>query len=224
MTKTNYYNAPNPKKNLIWTILSILGSLVWIFLLILIFLRLFVFQQVQVDGASMNPSYANNDILMVNQVDKNFVRGQVVAVFANKEFANKVANEMNPIEAYMARWDCSPTKCNAKFYLKRIVGLPGEDIEISKGLVTIYNKQNPDGFVLQEDYIPQSSIDSETARGYILPRTRISTDAYYVLGDNRSNSSDSRVFGAFPKYALFGHETFRVFPNPHIFKLPAYNE
>jgi signal peptidase I len=219
-----------PNSNWFFALLGILGNILWIGILAVLLLRIFVYQQVQVDGLSMFPNYDNKQYLLVNQLDKTFRRGQVVAVFANRDFAEKVAFEMNPIQAYLARFDCtSPASrtedgCRAKFYLKRIVGLPGEEIEIVGGNVVIYNTSYPEGTLITEDYLPQSTVLSENSRNFYYPRTKIPNDEYFVMGDNRSNSMDSRKVGSFPYFSIFGQENFRILPidSFHVFEIPTY--
>lgn len=213
-------------------ILGIVGNTLWMLVLVVLILRIFVYQQVQVEGLSMFPNYDNKQYLLVNQIDKTFKRGQVVAVFANRDFAEEVAYKMNPIQAYLARFDCKEPKpgvtseesCKAKFYLKRIIGLPGEEIEIIGGNVIIYNDQYPKGVVLEENYIPQTTVAQEYNRNYYFPKTKIPTEEYFVMGDNRSNSMDSRIVGTFPNYSIFGQENFRILPFDtfHLFKVPEY--
>ena len=220
----------NLKPNPILKALGIIGNSIWILIIMVLFLRI-VYQQVQVDGLSMYPNYDDKQYLLVNQFDKNYRRGQVVALFAHRNFANEVANKMNPIQSYIARFDCQNPRsqleesCKAKFYLKRIVGLPNEEIEIIGGSVIIYNKDYPQGTLLVEDYIPSTTIKSEDDRNYYLPRTKIADKEYFAMGDNRSNSMDSRIVGTFADYSIFGQENFRIIPTSsfHIFNIPEYN-
>jgi signal peptidase I len=228
-------NINSPKINLsrfnpILTVLYVLSNMFWLVLLIALVLRIFVFQQVQVDGKSMFPNYDDKQYLLVNQIDKNFQRGQVVAAYAYRNFADEVTHRMNPINSYFARFSCdnpagrTEADCKAKFYLKRIVGLSGEEIEIIGGTVIIYNSQYPDGKILEESYISDSVKKTEESRNFYLPRTKIPAGDFFLMGDNRSNSYDSRAIGTFADFAIFGKETFRVYPFDtfHNFDLPEY--
>jgi signal peptidase I len=197
--------------NLAGLILTVLGNLIVITLLSIFLIKIFVLQQVEVDGLSMFPNYNDRDFLLMNTIDKNLPRGQVVALYSNDKFAYKATHEMNPFDAYFARLDCkSPNDCNAKFFLKRIVGLPGEEIEVANGDVIIYNKENPTGSVLKEDYIPQSTKDSMKKTNYHFAKTAIPEGKFFVMGDNRTNSTDSRVIGSIADYAIFGKQVVRV--------------
>jgi signal peptidase I len=194
----------------VWSFaLTLLGNLILISALSILILKLFVFQQVEVDGLSMYPNFNDHDYLLMNSIDKNFGRGQVVALYANDKFAYRATHELNPYDSYMARFDCG-NPCNAKFFLKRIVGLPGEEIEVANGDVIIYNKENPSGAVLKEDYIPQSTKDSMKRTNYHFAKTRVPDGKFFVMGDNRTNSTDSRVIGAIADYAIFGKQVVRL--------------
>jgi signal peptidase I len=200
------------KKISYFDIISNFFLLVLCFLLIL---KIFVYQQVNVDGLSMYPNYNDKDLLVMNLVDKNFQRGQVMAVYANDEFAKKVT-QMNPLESYLAKFDCQNpndvNNCNAVFYLKRIIGLPNEEVEIIGRNVIIYNQEYPNGTVLKEDYIPETNKQKmdKYYQYYYFPRTKIPANHYFVMGDNRTNSKDSRAIGPIADYAMFGQESFRV--------------
>ncbi len=228
MTHSDSATLKNLRPNPFFTFLEVIGNLFWILILLIIILRVFVYQQVQVDGLSMFPNYTDKEYLLMNQLDKNFHRGQVVAVFAHRKFANEVAHKMNPIQGYLARFDCNnpqsrqEEECHAKFYLKRIIGLPGEEIEIVGGNVVIYNKENPQGTVLVESYIPKTTFEQEETRSYYLPKTKIPEKEYFLMGDNRSNSMDSRAVGTFADYAIFGQENFRITPSIKTFDIPTY--
>jgi signal peptidase I len=188
---------------------SYLLSFSWIVLIVLLFLKFFVYQQVTVIGESMEPGYQTNQLLLVDQINKNFKRGQVVAVYEDKDVA-KTADY----------W----TRFKTRFYLKRVIGLPGEEIEMAGDKVIIYNSQYPDGRVLSEDYVADSVKNKEETQGYYFPKTKIADGNYFAMGDNRINSLDSREKGTFPEYSLFGQETLRFWPlsDAGLFSLPKY--
>jgi signal peptidase I len=198
--------AKAKKRFSIWGfVLTFLGNFILISALAILILKLFVFQQVEVDGLSMLPNFNDRDYLMMNSIDKNFERGNVVALYSNDKFAYKSTHDINPYDAYMARFDST-----AKFFLKRIIGLPGEEIEVANGDVIIYNKENPAGVVLKEDYIPQNIKDSMRRVNYHFAKTRVPEGKFFVMGDNRTNSTDSRVIGAVADYAIFGKQVVRI--------------
>ncbi len=97
-------------------------------------------------------------------------------------------------------------------YIKRIIGLPGERIMIENNHITIFNDENPAGFTLDEDYLPDTI---KTEGGSILPEgqeTVIPYDNYFVMGDNRGRSSDSRSWGTVPEKDLIGKVIIRYWP------------
>jgi signal peptidase I len=192
------------------TILSIAFNILCIALIAIFVLKLVVYQQVVVDGKSSYPNYDDDQMLLINQIDKNFERGQVVAVYADKEVA-KNANYF--------------TRFNAKFYLKRVIGLPGEEIEIVGGAVIIYNRDNPTGAVLNESYVLDSAKAQQNNAKEVITRRKILFGEYFLMGDNRPCSADSRSFGTFSSFAIFGKENFRLTPISefHIFALPEVN-
>ncbi|MEI8337979.1 MAG: signal peptidase I [bacterium] len=93
-------------------------------------------------------------------------------------------------------------------YIKRVVGLPGETVKVENNTVTITNKENPNGFVLAEKYISSERNSSTT--------TVLGPNQYFVMGDNREVSSDSRVWGALNKDAITGRVLTRLFPIPEL--------
>jgi signal peptidase I len=197
------------RKEIRINLLDILSTIFWIILVAVFFLKLVVFQQVTVVGKSMMPSYQDGETLLVNQIDKNFRRGQVVAIYKDNDVAKNAD--------YFTRF-------HAIFYLKRIIGLPGEEIEMYKDKVIIYNQQNPEGVILEEDYIGESVREAYREENYHFPRYKIPQNQYFLLGDNRNNSTDSRLLGSSPDYAIFGQESVRFWPptRTDIFQLPEY--
>jgi len=91
-----------------------------------------------------------------------------------------------------------------KSFIKRVIGLPGEKITISDGQVTITNIEYPEGFVLEEPYVKLSKSDSSD---YIL-----GAGEYFVLGDNRPSSADSRIWGPVPEKNIVGRPIVRFYP------------
>ena len=144
--------------------LSIVGK--WIFKIAVVCLLAFVAvwyfgQQVSTVGDSMNPVLSNGDVVLVNRIVYNTTtpkRGDII-VFKPK------GNE------------------NAHYYIKRIIGLPGETVEIMENHIYI------DGEKLEEDY-ETTDIDDV---GIVNEKIQLDGDEYFVLGDNRKSSEDSRI-------------------------------
>ncbi len=186
---------------------DIFWSIFWVLLLIILVVRFVVYQQVTVVGPSMEPSYHTDELLLVDQVNKtNLSRGQVVAVYEDKNVA-KTAN-------YLTRFAST-----TRFFLKRVIGLPGEEIEMVGHQVIIYNSDYPEGVVLKEDYVSDTNKSREDQAKYYFKRTKIADNNYFLLGDNRTNSTDSRILGAFPDYSIFGKEALRFWPITTLEKL-----
>jgi signal peptidase I len=81
----------------------------------------------------------------------------------------------------------NPPFADGTYYIKRIIGLPGETIEIKDNIVSIKNKENPGGFILEEKYVSSSRAD--------VVNITLGQKEYFVMGDNRGASSDSRNWG-----------------------------
>jgi len=147
------------------------------------FVRYFLFKPFYVKGASMEPNFFDKEYLIIDELSYRLrapERGEVV-VFKYPE---------NPKE----------------YFLKRIIGLPGERVKVAEGQITVYNQEHPEGVVLNEPYLPK---DLLTIGERI---TVLSEDQYFVLGDNRPNSFDSRRFGAVDKSLVVGRVFFRGWP------------
>lgn len=204
-----------PKKSVFINVLSWFWTISFGIIMILLILKFVVFQQVNVVGPSMQPNYYTGDLLFVNQIDKNFHRGQVVAVYEDRNVAKSAD--------YFTRFQ-------AKFYLKRIIALPNEEVEILGDKVIIYNQENPNGAILEEKYMGAEIIRQEkencqnNLNSCYFAKIKIPNNEYFLLGDNRVQSSDSRALGPFPDYSLFGQETLRFWPfdRKEIFNLPDY--
>ncbi len=91
--------------------------------------------------------------------------------------------------------------------IKRLVGLPGETVHIDGNTVRITSPQNPEGFVLSEPYL-----DARNLGGPVREVTELREGEYFVLGDNRLVSSDSRVWGVLPQKDIVGRVFVRLYP------------
>src|SRR3989344_539573 len=133
---------------------------------IIIPVRWFLFQPFVVTGDSMRPTFHDGNYLIIDELTYRFrepARGEVVVM----------------------RFPRDPSQ----YFIKRIVGLPGEHIVIKEGRVTIHNGEHPEGLTLEEPYLASQSI----THGNI--ERKLASDEFFVLGDNRLSSSDSRVWG-----------------------------
>ncbi len=160
-----------------------LVQVVAISLAIIIPVRYFLVQPFYVKGASMEPSFFDHEYLIIDELTYRFhtpERGDIV-VF---------------------RYPNDPSQ----FFIKRVIGLPGETVEIAGGQVKIYNDEHPNGAVLNESkYLDQDY--TATTRTVTLK-----SNEYFVLGDNRIASLDSRYFGPVPRANIVGRVWLRGWP------------
>ena len=162
-------------------LLKDLFTLVLLIVVVVIPIRVFIVSPFVVDGASMHPTFENLDYLVIDEFLYNFkapARGEVV-VF---------------------RYPDNPSI----FYIKRIIGLPGETVSINHGIVTIIGITG-EKITLNEPYIVNEDA-TYTKDVSLLP------NEYFVMGDNRPNSSDSRVWGPLPKKDIIGRVDLQLLP------------
>lgn len=139
---------------------------------------LFLYQPVRVEGTSMMPRLENHDRLFINKFVYRFEaidRGDVV-VF---------------------HYPLDPTKS----YIKRVIGLPGDRVQIVHGHVWVNGNQ------LREPYVPAKYRDNDSMAVVTVP-----PDCYFVMGDHRSISSDSRAFGPVERSLIYGKAEFIYWP------------
>jgi signal peptidase I len=183
------------------------GAFVWdlvkilvIALIIIIPFRMFVAEPFVVSGDSMLPNFHNNDYLIVNRltyVTGNPQRGDVIVL----------------------RFPKDPSQ----FFIKRVIGLPGDKVcfapncQGQDGHVYIFNSQYPQGLELKEPYLTEPTYGESMA-------APLGSDEYFVLGDNRTASSDSRVWGILPRDLIIGKVWLKVFPFSDFgfFHMPSY--
>jgi predicted RNA-binding protein with TRAM domain len=94
-------------------------------------------------------------------------------------------------------------------------GLPGETVEINNNAVTVFNQDHPNGLNLEEPYITAASTSEET-KTY-----ELGNDEYFVLGDNRQSSADSRTWGPLPARFLIGHAFLQLLPPEDVSVAPG---
>ncbi len=159
-------------------------------IVIVIPIRLFVAQPFVVEGDSMHPTFESGDYLIVDQLSYRLAdpkRGDVV-VF---------------------RYPNNPSV----FYIKRIIGLPGETVHIDRGATTI-TKTDGTEITLDESYV----VAEDATYTRELP---LGPDQFFVMGDNRPRSSDSRTWGALPREDLMGRAYIRLLPAGSFGVLPG---
>ena len=168
--------------------------------LIIIPIRTFIFQPFFVQGNSMEPSFSDGEYLIINELG---YKKTVVAAGEKEFFSVEPFKDLNRGDPVVFRYPRNPRQ----FFIKRIVGLPGERIVIRGGNVRIYNDEHPEGFVLEEkSYLP-NHIETKGDKEF-----QLGENDYIVLGDNRSHSSDSRTWGALPGEFIIGKVLLRAWP------------
>lgn len=162
-----------------------------------ILVYIFLFQPHQVKGSSMFPNFHDGEYILTDKISYRFgipQRGNVIVFKAPKN------EEID--------------------YIKRIIGLPGDQVKVENESVFI------NGVKLEEKYLPS---DYVTSAGSFMPEgvpATVPENSYFVLGDNRSHSSDSREWGFVTRKEIIGKAFFRYWPIPDIgvISYPSYNE
>lgn len=165
-------------------LLKDLFTLALLIVIVVLPLRAFVISPFVVDGESMHPTFENLDYLIIDELTYRFsapARGDVI-VF---------------------RYPLNPSV----FYIKRVIGLPGETVSINHGVVSI---KETDGisFTLSEPYVAAEDATYTNS-------VTLGSGEYFVMGDNRPNSSDSRVWGPLPRQDIVGRVLLRLLPLSH---------
>ncbi|MFH1780817.1 MAG: signal peptidase I [Candidatus Nealsonbacteria bacterium] len=170
------------------------AKIVIVALLVVVPIRYFIFQPFFVRGQSMEPNFYNSDYLIVDELSYQFR-----------------APERGEVVVFKYPNDTDQR------YIKRIVGLPGETIAVNSGKVFIYKNNVP--VALDESaYLPQTTQTQGSMK------TTLDKNEYFVLGDNRMLSADSRAWGTLPEKDLIGRVLFRAWPFSALAKVesPAY--
>ena len=171
--------------------------MVVISLAIIIPVRYFLIQPFYVNGASMEPSFHDHEYLIIDEITYRLrepQRGEIV-VF---------------------KYPRDPSQ----YFIKRIIGLPGEKVEVKDGGIYVYTGETNRRVKLDESYLPEGLETYSASEGIF----ELSGDEYYVMGDNRGYSKDSRSFGAVKKSFIVGRVLLRGWPFSRFgtFAVPEY--
>lgn len=160
-------------------------------LIIVVPIRMFVAQPFIVSGASMEDTFQNGEYLIVDQLTYHFEspkRGDVVIFRYPRD--------------------------TSKFFIKRVVGVPGDILTIEGNVITITNETHPEGIIIDEPYVEHMD-----------PNTQLTEDLtdneYFVMGDNRDRSSDSRMWGILHEDKIVGRAFLRLFPVTEVGVFPG---
>lgn len=178
-------------KKALWSFFEVAETIV-IAVAAVFVVRTFVAQPFLVSGASMEPNFYNGDYLLVDEIAyrlRSPERGEVV-VF-------KYPGD------------------HRSYYIKRIIGLPGERVQVENDHVTVYS--GSDGKVLHESYLPSPNTTGDVD-------LTLKDGQYFVMGDNRNFSYDSRAWGPVSTSELIGLVRLRLWPVNHAmaFTTPTY--
>ncbi|MFA6601997.1 MAG: signal peptidase I [Candidatus Paceibacterota bacterium] len=147
-------------------------------------IRFFIAEPFIVDGASMDPTFDSRQFLIVDRLSYRF-------------------NAPSRQDVIVFRYPKNPST----YFIKRIIGLPGETVEIKDGQVSISSPlASTTTIILNEPYI------SSDHRSYENLKVTLDSNEYFVMGDNRANSSDSRVWGSLDKDLVIGRPVIRFLP------------
>lgn len=167
-------------------------SFALIVLAIVVPIRLFIAKPFIVEGTSMYPTFNTLNYLIVDQISYRFTSPQRGDVIT-------------------FRFPQNPSQ----FLIKRIIGLPNETVRLADTAVTIINTQYPDGFTLDEPYVkPENELGSDMT-------IHLGDNEYFVMGDNRKVSADSRYWGPLEYNRIVGRAFIRLFPFNQIGTFPG---
>ena len=172
-----------------------ISKIIVIAIIIVIPIRYFLFQPFFVKGQSMNPNFENGDYLIVDEISYRFrdpQRGEVVVFKYPQDLSQR--------------------------FIKRVIGLPNETIEIKEGEKILYD-ENEVAQVLDESVYLDENLETLGNLKIVLNKNE-----YFVLGDNRDFSFDSRKFGVIKKEEIIGRAFLRTWPFDSLtkFEIPSY--
>lgn len=181
------------------SVFNFFGELIKIIIVALIIvlpIRYFLVQPFFVNGESMEPNFVNNEYLLIDEISYRFggpQRGDVIVFHYPRD----------------------PTQ----YFIKRVIGLPGERVVEKNGTISIYSPEHPDGFALDER--PYLRGKGKMIGTFDVP---VGKNDYFVLGDNRDKSFDSRAWGMVPRNLIVGKVWLVVWPfsKAEVFSDPIY--
>lgn len=167
------------------------------------FIRIFIGQPFIVDGSSMSPNFETGQFLIIDKLTYHISQPSRGDVVVFKYTKNKDPN-ISPIKNFL-----TPNT----YFIKRIIGLPGDRVIVANGTTTIITTSGetfrfPEPFVVFPDSIKTADL-------------LLGSDEYFVMGDNRAESYDSRSWGALKEEDIQGRAFIRVFPTKNFGLFPA---
>lgn len=168
------------------------SKIIIIALLIVIPIRTFLFQPFFVKGQSMESNFENGDYLIIDELSYRF-------------------KDPKRGEVVVFKYPNNPSQR----YIKRIIGLPGETVAVKDGKVTIFSKEGKESLLDESAYLPGNIFTPGNIQ------LVLRGDQFFVLGDNRAASSDSRSWGALPENDIIGRVLIRAWPFAALAKFSA---
>ncbi len=159
--------------------------------------RFYVAEPYVVDGASMDPTFHTGDYLIVDKLSYELgtPKRNTVIVF-------KYPNDPS------------------KNFIKRVIGLPGDTVTMFNNKLTITNIENKNGFSIDQSYVVDTCENDKNGCISTFQKT-LGADEYFVMGDNRAESFDSRYWGVLPKKYILGKPVLQLWPFSHLNILPG---
>lgn len=160
-------------------------------IVVVVLFRVFIAQPFVVSGTSMIPTFQHANYLIVDQLSYRFSEP-----------------ERGDVVVFRPTYDLGI------HLIKRVIGLPGDTVTIKNGKVIITNAEHPEGFTLEEPYVNIGTTADE-------PSIQVTEGYYFVMGDNRTVSYDSRRWGLLPAENVSGRALLRLFPTSEFGLFPG---
>lgn len=178
---------PKSKKSDVWEFVRFAATVI----IVVVGVRMFIAQPFVVSGTSMVPTFESRDYLIIDEISYRFQepeRGDVIVFH--------------------------PPVDSTTYYVKRIIGVPGDTVTIRDSVVSITNAEHPDGVLLAEPYITKDAPGDNYS-------VTVPEGQYFTMGDNRPASFDSRKWGLLPKEKIIGRVFLRLYPFSQIGVFPG---
>lgn len=179
VSSKNVSSKNTDRRSLVWSTIHWARD-VLVSVVIAIVVILFIYQPVKVEGTSMMPALVDQERIFINKFVYRFGTGTI---------------ERGDMVVFWYPHDQS------KSYIKRVIGMPGDIVEVDNGTVMI------NGRALEESYVPSEYRDRVS-----IPPAKVRDDEYFVLGDHRSSSNDSRSWGMVQRHFIYGKAVFVYWP------------